>query len=66
MVDHFTPEAPNDNDTIFNTIINLVTSSGKCSPIPAQWLRTRFFWSCSLSSEGIILFANFPNPVLTP
>ena len=43
MVDHFTPEAPNDNDTIFKTIINLVTSSGKGSPIPAQWLRTRFF-----------------------
>ena len=66
MVDHLTPDAPNDNDIIFSTIINLVTSSGKGSPMPAQWLRTRFFWSCFLSCEGMILFANFPKPVFTP
>ena len=61
-----TPEAPRPKESNFRTIISLTMFSGNGSPTPQQCERMRFRCNELICSLGILVLANFPNPVLIP
>ncbi len=60
------PENPRASAFARSAIIARTKPSGRGSPTPAAWLRTRLRWSVSISSGEIATSANLPKPVVRP
>ena len=60
------PEWPRASTLARSAIIARTTGTGRRSPTPAAWLRSRLICSASSASGAMRTSANDPNPVLMP
>ncbi len=60
------PETPAARVRAFSSCMARTTSASTSAPMPAAWLWTRAYWTCSACSGGTRVVASAPKPVVTP